>query len=643
MVRRLFSYYSHRFVSKWLILLFDIVVVGFSLLLAYLLRFHIYFGQEEYLQLLIGLPVVGFSYLVGFVLFQSYAGVIRHTGVRDANKLFLACSLAMGMVVLSTLAFRNFKFIPEYNGVPHSITGIHFLISLFLLIASRFIVKSVYRKLRVGFDQIRDHKVLIYGAGHSGLVTRNTLEREDRRIQVQAFIDDNESLHGKMMDGLKVLNREEGKRLVQQGQVEEVILSIQNIDKNTKSQILNELLDLGTVVKNVPPVERWINGELSSNQIKEVSIDDLLERDEIILDSEKLHVGISEKTVLVTGAAGSIGSEIVRQLMRFSPSVIVLLDMAETPLHSLQLELEANPGFNGQLVYTIGDVRNVNRLQTVFERHHPNIVFHAAAYKHVPMMEENAAEAIDVNCWGTRHVADLAVKFGVERFVMISTDKAVNPTNVMGASKRLAEMYIQSLNKPGGTSFITTRFGNVLGSNGSVIPLFKEQIRKGGPVTVTHPEVTRYFMTIPEACQLVLEACVMGRGGEIYIFDMGESVKILDLAKKMIRLSGLTLGRDIEIVYTGLRPGEKLYEELLASEESTLPTYHPKIRIASVRPTTHGVVSSLFEEMRNNATTVDNRQWVTLLKSILPDFRSPEEVNIPRSGFSESVKATGSK
>jgi len=389
-----------------------------------------------------------------------------------------------------------------------------------------------------------------------------------------------------------------------------------------KQEIVDLCLSHNTKVLNVPPVTNWINGQLSFRQIRKIQIEELLEREPIRLDEDNISKQLNGKTVLVTGAAGSIGSEIVRQIARFNPGMLILLDQAESPLYELEMEcLEQFPQVKSEVV--MGDVRNRQRMENVFRTFRPQLVYHAAAYKHVPMMELNPSESVLTNVLGTKIVADLAVGYKVEKFVMISTDKAVNPTNVMGASKRIAEIYTQSLNNHiSGTRFITTRFGNVLGSSGSVIPRFRQQIENGGPVTITDPEITRYFMTIPEACRLVLEAGCMGKGGEIFIFDMGKSVKIIDLAKKMIALSGMELGKDIDISITGLRPGEKLYEELLNNTENTVPTHHSKILIAQVKEYNYETVSKDISELVSLFDAQNNVQIVTKMKAMVPEYVS---------------------
>ncbi len=404
-----------------------------------------------------------------------------------------------------------------------------------------------------------------------------------------------------------------------------MILAKDYVSLLKKNQIIDKCLNFKIKVFTAPKIKSWINGDFSVKQFKQINIEDLLERDPITLDSTNIFNQIDNKIILVTGAAGSIGSEIVRQISNYDPKKIILLDQAETPLYNLELEIAEKLHFHN-FEPIVGDIANQVRMTKIFERYPIDIVYHAAAYKHVPMMENNPAEAIQNNVIGTKILADLSVKYNVKKFVMISTDKAVNPTNIMGASKRIAEMYTQALNNITPTSFITTRFGNVLGSNGSAVPLFKKQIEQGGPVTITHPEITRYFMTIPEACQLVLEASSMGKGGEIFIFDMGKSIKVIDVAKNMIRLSGLEVGKDIQIKYVGLRPGEKLYEELLCDKENTLPTYHPKIMIAKVVHNEFNTMSDHLSQFEKLIKTQNNIEIVKLMKRIIPEYKSQNSV-----------------
>ncbi len=527
----------------------------------------------------------------------------------------------MLFVIANLISYNSWN---ERYIIPFSIIVIEFMASTFGLIAFRILVKILYFELK---NPSREKQyVLIYGAGESGLIAKRTLDRDaGSKYKVLAFIDDDEKKVGKKLEGIRIEHSSKLESILQKESIAHIIISIQGLSKFKVAEITDLCLHYNTKVLNVPPVTKWINGELSFKQIKKVRIEDLLGREPIKLDENKIKQQLQNKVILITGAAGSIGSEIVRQVAHYNPKKILMLDQAESALYELEFELQEK-GLNKICETIIGDVRNYARLENVFKTFCPKVVFHAAAYKHVPLMENNPSESIITNVLGTKNTADLASKYGVETFVMISTDKAVNPTNVMGASKRIAEIYTQSLNEKSDTNFITTRFGNVLGSNGSVIPLFKKQIEHGGPITVTHPEVTRFFMTIPEACQLVLEAGAMGRGGEIFVFDMGHSVKIIDLAKKMIRISGLTLGKDIQIVYTGLRPGEKLYEELLTDKENTIPTHHPQIMIGKVQSYSFEEISKEIEDLIALFNKQNNMDIVGKMKKIVPEFKSKNSV-----------------
>lgn len=489
--------------------------------------------------------------------------------------------------------------------------------------------------------------VIIYGAGEVGIAAKRTLDHDAKvNMYLIAFIDDDERKRGKVIDGIRIYHTSEIESLILHEKVDDLIISSHNIQPEKRNKIVDFCLEHDINVLTLPPVNSWINGQISTRQIQSIKIEDLLEREPIIIHNEDISEQLKGKRVLVTGAAGSIGSEIVRQVSHFFPQMIILNDQSESPLHELQLELQENNMVNNFHSF-IGDVRDVNRMEVLFETFKPHYVYHAAAYKHVPMMEHNPGEAVRTNVMGTKIVADLSVKYGVQRFVMISTDKAVNPTNVMGASKRIAEIYVQSLynsfnldsaiysnglsylngsRKKVNTKFITTRFGNVLGSNGSVIPRFKAQIEKGGPITVTHPDITRYFMTIPEACRLVLEAGSMGAGGEIFIFDMGKSIKIVELAKKMIRLSGLIPNQDVAIEFSGLRPGEKLYEELLNDMENTVPTHHEKIMVAKTREYDFEAINRHIDELIRLSCEYRDRQVVIKMKEIVPEYKSNNSV-----------------
>lgn len=626
MITKFIRLYSNRFVSRWLVLLIDLVLVMFAFQMAVIVR-HNFDLKEVDLQLVFEQSLLVLAlYSVGFIIFRSFSGVVRHTSVEDAVKLVKAAVVASAALLLLNLAsFKYLNFEKHLLIVPVSILIIHFVFSSFLLIASRFVFKAIYHAL---FDRGRTKlNVLIYGAGSAGMLVKSTFSQDKHTFyNVVGFIDDNPTKQSKVIQGVRVYSPALLESdFIEKKEVDEVILSIHNISNVRKREIIDLCLLHNIKVKSVPPIEKWINGELTSQQIKTVRIEDLLQRDVIQLDKDNVRNEVFEKVVMVTGAAGSIGSEIARQLLHYRPAQLILVDQGETPMYELEQELrKVHASLLSSVRLVIADIRNERRMRQIFKKYRPNYVFHAAAYKHVPLMEENAYEAVMVNIFGTQNIADLSMEFGVNKFVMVSTDKAVNPTNVMGATKRIAEIYTQSLNNAmvNTTRFVTTRFGNVLGSNGSVIPLFKKQIEAGGPITVTHPDITRYFMTIPEACQLVLEAGVMGQGGEIFIFDMGESVRILDVAKKMVKLSGLQLGKDIQISFTGLRPGEKLYEELLATTENTQPTHHEKIMIAKVRAYDYDHVSQQLVNLKQVLNLGDETRIVTKIKELVPEFVS---------------------
>jgi FlaA1/EpsC-like NDP-sugar epimerase len=566
--------------------------------------------------------------LLAFLFFQSYAGIIRHTSIEDAILILKAVFTGtLGAVLVSGMIRNTLGFEHVFN-LSASILIIDFFICLFWMVILRFFVKSFYESFINQFKPTIG--VLIYGAGYTGMLTKNVFQTDrSTNYKILGFIDDNESKIGKTIEGIKVFSLPEVlDKFVGSNDGMEVIMAINNMSAKSKRKISDIFLDRGVVVKALPPVDKWVEGEFAMNQIHNVKIEDLLGREVIQMNNKRIGEEISGKVILVTGAAGSIGSEIVRQLIAYFPAKLVLVDQAESALYDLEYELAGKIPANVQMIVNVADVSDTRRISKIFKNHRPHIIFHAAAYKHVPLMENNPYEAIKTNVIGTRILAELASELGVEKFVMVSTDKAVNPTNVMGATKRLAEMYTQSMNQLEGvkTKFIATRFGNVLGSNGSVIPLFKKQIERGGPVTVTHPEITRYFMTIPEACELVLEAATMGQGGEVFVFDMGESVKIIDLAKKMITLSGLRVDKDIEIKYTGLRPGEKLYEELLNNDENTLPTHHPKILIAEVNTPSYAYMEIATNDLNHLLSSGNNNSLVAKIKEIIPEYKSNNSV-----------------
>ncbi|WP_298479684.1 nucleoside-diphosphate sugar epimerase/dehydratase [uncultured Maribacter sp.] len=619
MVNNYLTHSINKYASKWLVLGIDVFVTSIAFFVAYCIRFNLSLDFDIN-KLLVQLPVVALLSLVSFLFVGSYKGVVRHTGVRDVYNIFNAICLSSILLISMVLVNRGTNIIENFT-IPLAIIIIHSLLSFIGLTASRFIFKSLYSNLLIKNYKITKN-VLIYGAGESGILTNNALTSNSRnsKARVVGYIDRDNKKAGKQINGVKVFHEKElTQDFLLKKNITEVIFSIQNIEPKKLRDLVESLVDYPVQVKIVPPVEDWINGELKISQIKQVQIEDLLDRAPISIKNSKIEMELENKVILVTGGAGSIGSEIVRQICSYNYKSLIIIDQSESPLYDLQQELKQN-GFHN-FVPIVADIRDKNRLNSIFKEHKPNMVFHAAAYKHVPLMEYNSYEAIKINIAGTKTVADLSLAHNVGKFVFVSTDKAVNPTNVMGASKRIAEMYISCMQQENKTKFITTRFGNVLGSNGSVIPLFRKQIEKGGPLTLTHKDVTRYFMTIPEASQLVLEAGAMGVGGEIFIFDMGESVKIFDLAKNMIKLSGLNYPEDIDIKITGLRPGEKLYEELLANGESTLPTYHKKIKISKVRELDYTGVRLKIDELCIT-NMFFNGNTVKLMKKIVPEFVS---------------------
>lgn len=610
---------------RWIVFSLDMVICAFSLVLALMLRFNFSVPPHEVDWFLRALPYLLAIRALSFFLSKTYQGIIRYTSSKDAARIFIVVTLGSCSFALINLGTYFLADEPFFL-IPYSIVIIDYLATTFIMISTRLMVKALYFELKNPNREKRS--VIIFGAGESGIITKRTLDRDaGTKYKVLAFIDDAPRKAGKKLEGITIYPFSKLEELLKNNSnnVAHVIISVQDLHPRRKQDIVDLCLTYNTKVLNVPPVSTWINGELSFKQIKKVRIEDLLERDPIKLDEENIRKQVSGKIVLITGAAGSIGNEMVRQIIRFNPGRLILLDQAESPLYDAEMELNDKYQFRNFEV-VIGDIRNSERMENLFRTFRPQLVYHAAAYKHVPMMENNPSEAVRTNVLGTKIIADLSVKYNVEKFVMVSTDKAVNPTNVMGASKRIAEIYTQALSTTSATKFVTTRFGNVLGSNGSVIPRFRQQIESGGPVTITHPEITRYFMTIPEACQLVLEAGAMGNGGEIFIFDMGQSVKIIDLAKKMIQLSGLTLGKDIQIVYTGLRPGEKLYEELLNDQENTIPTHHSQIMIARVKAYDFPVISKNICELINLFDNQDNRAMVSKMKEIVPEFKSNNSI-----------------
>jgi FlaA1/EpsC-like NDP-sugar epimerase len=618
MISNVFRELLKRNTPRWFVLIIDIYIVINTFIISYLIRFNFSFNFDTS-KFILQLPVVVIAALISFLIVGSYKGIIRHTGIRDSINVIFSSLLIFGSLIAIVMVNHQFKFIPEFT-IPKSIIAIHFLLNVFILIVIRFLYKELYTLLIAGSSI--EKRVLIYGAGEAGMLVHSLLnDDKTNRTQIVGFIDDDKRKAGSKLNGIRVYNSEKiNKSFVEKKNIDEVILAIQKIKPSKLIEIVDNLSKLPLEVKIVPPVQTWINGDLQAKQIKSVKIEDLLGRIPIELNNPILHKEYSNKVILITGAAGSIGSEIVRQVSSFNFKHLVLIDQAESDLYNLQ-QFFINKNIEN-ITAIVADVQNKQRIASIFKKYKPQTVFHAAAYKHVPLMEENPYEAVRTNIMGSKNIADLSVENNVEKFVMISTDKAVNPTNVMGATKRIAEMYINCLNRENTTKFITTRFGNVLGSNGSVIPLFQSQINNGGPITVTHKDITRYFMTIPEACQLVLEAGSMGKGGEIFVFDMGKSIKIFDLAINMIRLSGLKYPDDIAIEIKGLRPGEKIYEELLATSENTIATHHDKIMIAKVSPLEAEAVKQQIKDLCIINNEENNKLTVLKMKQIVPEFVS---------------------
>ncbi|KIO78637.1 polysaccharide biosynthesis protein [Pedobacter lusitanus] len=629
-------------VPRWIIFTLDLTICFISLTLAYLIKRNFDLSTLDYLEFSRNVLVTTVISTLVFLKVKTFSGIIRYTSAQDTFRILYAV-----IVINSTFFLVNMAFVATGNLaiIPNSILIINGLSSFLLLITYRVLIKYFFIYIKnLKLDKIR---VMIYGAGEAGVATKRTFDHDPNvNKNIIAFVDDDQRKMGKTIDGIKILDAKDLVNLIVEHQLDEIIFASYTIPKERKNQIVDVCLENGIKVLNIPPPNVWTDGKLQPTQIKKLNIEDLLDRKSIHIDIEGIGHQLKNKRILITGAAGSIGSEIVRQLTKFEIGLIILCDQSETALHELYLEL-TETAKNQNFHAFIGDVRDEKRMEHLFSTFKPHYVYHAGAYKHVPLMEDNPCEAIKTNVLGTKTIADKAVKYGVQKFVMISTDKAVNPTNVMGASKRIAEIYVQSLNnslhnnnhifsnglsyineldiKPI-TKFITTRFGNVLGSNGSVIPRFKQQIEKGGPVTVTHPEITRYFMTIPEACRLVLEAGCMGDGGEIFIFDMGKSVKIVDLAKKMIQLAGLVPNQDIQIEYSGLRPGEKLFEELLNDNENTMPTHHEKIMIGKVREYAFDEIQLQIYALIEHAKRCDDLQVVTLMKELVKEYKSKNSI-----------------
>lgn len=621
--------YKIKILPKWGIFCIDATILLLSGISAFFVRSNFDFSYLDAQEIWNGSMI--YSVLGLFVMYftKTYEGIVRYTAMRDGIKL-LRSTVTLGVLVFFTnYIWENFFGMPRI--MPVSVVIIASYISLGLLIIYRLIVKDLlYRFNNIEKERI-EKRVVIFGAGEAGVLTHKTIRKDNQIKYINCgFLDDDPSKKGKYIEGVKVYGSlEELDTIINLKSPTELIISTLSISQERRKEVIEASIDKELHVFTIPPVNQWVSGELDTNEIREVNIEDLLGRKSIKLKNEKVIQEMKGSVVLVSGAAGSIGSELAIQIARAKPLKLLLLDKSESALYDIENHL-ARLGYGVATEVILADVKERDTVLNIFETHKPKYVFHAAAYKHVPMMEKYPKEAIKCNVLGTKNMADAALKYNANKFVFVSTDKAVNPTNVMGASKRLAEKYIQSLHqyydkqvgKPNHTLFITTRFGNVLGSNGSVIPLFKDQIKHGGPVTVTHPDITRYFMTIPEACELVLEAGVMGNGGEIYVFDMGQPVKIFELAKKMIKLSGKKLNEDIFIEFTGLREGEKMIEELLNNSETVKETHHEKIKIADISNGYYPEINAGIEACVDNIDNSSEWDLVASIKRLVPEFIS---------------------
>ena len=614
---------SLKILPRWVIIALDLTIVGFSCFIGYLLRFNFSSPELFNYNFLQGIGLYVACGFIAIITTNSYKGIIRYTGIQDGARIIYMVGLnTIFVCVVNLISFKN----GVGNIIPYSVVLISSLSSFLFLFNYRLLVKYIFTYYKNAI--LKKSRVIIFGAGQTGIITRHVID-SSTKMRIAGYLEDDENKIGKVLDGAKIYSAEpkELDLILKELSIDELIFTAKDITLERKNEVVDICIRNQVKIRTVPPVEKWVRGELSFNQIKEINIEDLLGRESIKIKNENVESDIRGKRILITGAAGSIGSELVRQVLLYNPESLVLVDQAESALYEMERELKLHSGVTKISLY-LADITNRERVSAIFKDHRPEIIYHAAAYKHVPVMESNPSEAVSCNVLGTKIMADLAVEVKAIKFVMISTDKAVNPTNVMGCSKRIAEIYVQSLNSYlqtaalSRTSFVTTRFGNVLGSNGSVIPLFKKQIKMGGPITVTHPDVSRFFMTIPEACQLVIEAGTMGKGGEIFIFDMGQSVKIIDLAKKMIHLSGLDPERDINIVYTGLREGEKLYEELLTKSENTMPTHHQKIMIARVKEYEYIEINKYIELFNDLIHDRNELKMVALMKELVPEFVS---------------------
>lgn len=626
-IRFVYGKQSDNTLPRFWVLLFDMVIVVAAYFIAMLMLYLSEYQNSNWNYDLSRIVLVPFLYLIAFLIFRPYEGLVRYSGFNDIQKIITSCTTALLVLVGGKWLFDHvFDGFASMIFPRYFILVYHYFITIVVLVISRLTIRRFYNEFFKN-PKVEKKPTLVYGAGEGGLIIYRVLSEDNNsQYKIFAFIDDNKKKINKKINTIGVVSPEKALNIeyIKMHRIKTLILAIPSLDIKKRTEIVDKAMSLGLEVKTIPNFAMLMEGDINSQQIVDIKIDDLLGRDPIKLDNVNVKREIEGKVVMITGAAGSIGSEICRQVLHYDPKRVIMVDQAESPLYDFQFELKNTEVFKpliDRMVFVIANVKDKRRMEAIFGAYKPQVIYHAAAYKHVPFMEENPYEAVYVNVFGTKNVADLAMQYGAEKFVMVSTDKAVNPTNVMGATKRIAEMYVQSRNSK--TNFVTTRFGNVLGSNGSVVPLFRKQLQSGGPLTVTDKRIIRYFMTIPEACSLVMEAGSIGEDDDIFVFDMGQPVRIWDLADKMRQLSHRP---EVEIKEIGLRPGEKLYEELLATKENTIPTENPKIMRAKVEKYGEHDMDDKLVNLQEKLSTSDPYQIVAQMKAIVPEFISNNSI-----------------